>query len=294
MTSLRPAASARAIIETRLAALTRRTPVASQSLFLIGSWATNEGHVPSDMGSASSLSDVDLISETDLTSAERDSVRLLIQEALASAGLRVTGVSIRSKTDFIGLPHARAWSSEAATTLSLRQRHHLLAFWSAVGGIEAAITLRRTNDVCREQRASYGVAKFFFTYVRNAALCEGQTISSYRALSTWAAARSIHADAVWAALGIKLGVLNHLDPEVGTSLLDPDNLRRLTSAPDIVLHVSSGVLAMLTERRHVDIQQCAEVAARLADCEPLRNVVQYELAKFHAVAAAAPASACSP
>lgn len=251
---------------------------------LIGSWATGEAHMPPlSRGFAWSFSDIDLIAECRLSDDQKRQIRSHLFTKAQLSGVKFTRVSIRPLKAFSGLPHACHWNPSELQRLVRSDRNRVLCFWTAIAALEGAITLIGDKYHLRQEVASYVIAKLFCTMVKNAALFDGEILTSYRDLCAWGNSK-VSGLPMADLYAVKTGRLSVLSARSARILLGDGSLRRLLgsaiTAADIVRelceHASRGSVG--------HPMRYAAIAALFADNNATRQIVDYEVAKLNQVA----------
>jgi hypothetical protein len=246
---------------------------------LAGSWKTNDVHLLTTTGSLCTLSDVDLLTSDLLVPELQSSVRTSVQNVLNGAGLRSVRISIRSTEDFCALPHSAEWNAHVADSAYWSTKHDPLAFWSNVAAMEAAITLARNDNIAREVVASYAIVKFFFTFVRNAALTQGTVLRGYESVCRWAF-RSTSTLPLYEALRVKHGTCATLSRASAAQLLSPSSLRSFAAVPDSICGTAADICRTLFRSELLPIDDYVAGMTSLASTRALHDIVRHETVKY--------------
>jgi hypothetical protein len=248
-----------------------------------GSWATQEAHLPHPVnGIVHSFSDIDLITETELPPFQQRRIRHMLEYSAQSAGIRLTGVSIRPEHNFSSLPHACGWSRAALRRTMSCDRRAFLGFWTAIAAIEATITAVRQRDCPAREVASYVAAKFFFTLVRNVALVNGVVLVSYQDLCNWVCERTRDIP-IFELYRIKTGKLLTLPEPLLDSTLGDGVLSALLGPVEPAATIARDVLAYSRGTAALRPLRYAAIAEDLAPDEAARKVARWEATKVNLV-----------
>lgn len=206
--------SRRADVAKRIGLLLQNEP----GIMLIGSWATEEAHLPPYQGMVVvSESDVDFVSLDHCTEPAQRRIVSGTLSALTDVGISATKVSIRPFAQLAHAPHVLEWSLGSQALPLKQDSDRFITFWSLVSAVEGCIRIVSQRS-CHQTLVSYAACKFFFTLARNLAVLEGTPLRTYCNLAQWVEHRfpSVPGSAAFA---MKMGWLEDLPIEATAKLV---------------------------------------------------------------------------
>ena len=250
------------------------------NLRLTGSFATAEAHIPSaSEGLVRSFSDIDLLSEQDLSAGSEHEISTNLLQSAARMGLSVSGVSIRSEALIAQLPHACDWREEALDEILAADSIALRRFWTAVAAIEGTIVVAKCKHRRTEEVIAYVTAKFWFMLVKLAALMQGTILRSYRSMVDWSL---LH----WELLpvehlfDIKVGDINTLMLDSAEMLFADEVLSDLCGGDVACAALAEDVRLFARDAMPLRPAHYFELAQQNAYSETLRRIERYENQKL--------------
>lgn len=256
------------------------------SLRLIGSWASNEPHLPPKINDwIHSFSDIDLIYGGVLRAHARSAIISQLHQAAESVQVHISTVSLRTHREMSALPHAVEWNLTDQSPSFMPNAAQYLRFWTAISAIESAIRKYQHDEEDLSKVASYCIAKFFFTLVRNIGILRALKFQSYVAISQWV-------NAEWKGLPfaeayyIKIGSLTTLEATTAEQLIGTKAVERLlghtsfSSETSTIAILARDLLNLLQHGKELRPLLYLQIAQECAYNSPLSRVVEYERRKL--------------
>jgi len=189
---------------------------------LVGSWATNEAHLPYPVeGRIFSLSDVDVLVDAPPTAAKSAEIKRAVLTLAAQHGVEISKVSVRYRSEIEAF-----WDPSRIDAFadSRPESGRFLVFWALIGAVEALSPSAHST----EHERAYAVVKFFFKLCRNVLLIRRRTPASYRQLTSDVLNRLLPHPGVRHAYAIKIGHEQTLSHVTCEALLSDSNWEPLT------------------------------------------------------------------
>ncbi len=246
----------------------------------VGSWATGEMHLPQQSdGWIQSLSDIDFVSVDAIGAGELRAIHEEIDCTARSLRLTFKGVSVRTLLDLSGSPHECSWNPSALRQILAAGPRRLMLFWTAIAGIEAAITaVRSSGSKIGELARSYAAVKFFFTAARNRALVTGDVLGSYIAVCTWLR-RNYKSIPILEIYAVKTGAQLYLSDIAIERLFGEPTMRWMFADAAEGIEIAQDVRRYCADSVQLRPQEYARLAL-LGGAEVDRRIVEYELRKL--------------
>jgi len=261
----------------------------NSSLRLIGSWATNEAHLPySPDGLIESLSDIDLVNYKPITSSERKNIKEKIIRSANKSNLSLDSISIRCYEEMKELPHINKTRIRDQKFSSQEQKSKFLVFWTAVSCIENCIRIRKYNHYDQSALHWYSVTKFIFTLIRNIGFLTGLRFRSYLSLCNWISNK-------WKTIPhkkiykIKTGftsklALDALEKIIGNSVVE--NILKdyqFCGAINTICRFAEQHFDLMKGKNQLQPDTFFSIGRKVAWGKPLNEVLAYEMSKLRKI-----------